>query len=199
MPARVVSSPTAVTWTRRAESVETVPATTGSPSERSTGRDSPVMVDSSISAVPCTMTPSAGTRPPTADQHHIAGAEVVEGDRDGLAVGIEALGLVGQQGRERGERALGLADRLHLLPVAQQHDRDQGGELPPELEVEHVEARQHRRHVGDDDRHGDEQHHPGRRDRSSATPPARNGQPPHQNTTEPSTGPSQLMPGKSTV
>ena len=38
---------------------------------------------------------------------------------------------------------------------------------------------------------------PGCRAFSSAQPPARNGQPPHQNTIEPSTGPSQLMPGKS--
>ena len=35
---------------------------------------------------------------------------------------------------------------------------------------------------------------PGWRSRISATPPARNGQPPHQNTTEPSTGPSHDDP-----
>ena len=38
---------------------------------------------------------------------------------------------------------------------------------------------------------------PGWRSRTSATPPARNGQPPHKNTNEPSTGPTQAMPGKS--
>ena len=40
---------------------------------------------------------------------------------------------------------------------------------------------------------------PGWRALTSATPPDRKGQPPHQNTIEPSTGPSQLMPGKSMV
>ena len=35
--------------------------------------------------------------------------------------------------------ALGLADRAHLLPVAEQHDRDQQGELPPEVEIEQTE------------------------------------------------------------
>ena len=47
-----------------AESVETVPATTASPGLRVTGRDSPVIMDSSRSAVPATISPSAGTRPP---------------------------------------------------------------------------------------------------------------------------------------
>ena len=64
MPARVVSSPTASTRTRIELSVDTVPATTRSPIERATGRDSPVIIDSSNSAVPSTIVPSAGTRPP---------------------------------------------------------------------------------------------------------------------------------------
>ena len=64
MPARVVSSPTAVTRTRIAESVDTVPATTREPVVLATGRDSPVIIDSSSSAAPSTITPSAGTRPP---------------------------------------------------------------------------------------------------------------------------------------
>ena len=38
---------------------------------------------------------------------------------------------------------------------------------------------------------------PGWRSRTSATPPARNGQPPHKNTTEPSTGPTHAIAGKS--
>ncbi len=64
MPASAVSSPTAVTLTRSPESVATVPATTVSPMLRRTGSDSPVTMDSSISAAPSTMTPSAGTLPP---------------------------------------------------------------------------------------------------------------------------------------
>ena len=64
MPARAVSSPTAVIRTRSASSVATVPATTASPTVRRTGRDSPVIIDSSTSAEPDATSPSAGTRPP---------------------------------------------------------------------------------------------------------------------------------------
>ena len=64
MPASVVSSPMAVTSTRSPESVATVPAVTASPIPRATGLDSPVIIDSSTSARPSTMRPSAGTLPP---------------------------------------------------------------------------------------------------------------------------------------
>jgi hypothetical protein len=47
-----------------AESVDTVPATTRSPTALATGRDSPVIIDSSSSASPSTIAPSAGTRAP---------------------------------------------------------------------------------------------------------------------------------------
>jgi hypothetical protein len=46
------------------ESVTTVPATSRSPSPLGTGLDSPVIIDSSNSAAPATMVPSAGTRAP---------------------------------------------------------------------------------------------------------------------------------------
>ena len=64
MPASAVSSPTAETRTRMAVSVATVPATTWSPGPRLTVVDSPVIMDSSMAAVPSTTSPSAGTRPP---------------------------------------------------------------------------------------------------------------------------------------
>ena len=64
MPANAVSSPTAVIRIRSAVSVDTVPATTWAPGPRLTGRDSPVTMDSSTSAVPSTISPSAGIRPP---------------------------------------------------------------------------------------------------------------------------------------
>ena len=64
MPASAVSSPTASTRTLSAESIDTVPATTWSPVRRFTGRDSPVIIDSSRVASPSTMSPSAGTRAP---------------------------------------------------------------------------------------------------------------------------------------
>ena len=81
MPAKVVSSPTAVTLTRTPESVAMVPATTRSPEPRWTGTDSPVTIDSSKAAVPSTMTPSAGTEAPgrtttTSSRRRPAGATV---------------------------------------------------------------------------------------------------------------------------
>ena len=64
IPPRAVSPPMASTWTRTVLSVATVPATTRSPLSRKTGRDSPVIMDSSNSAEPLTMVPSAGARAP---------------------------------------------------------------------------------------------------------------------------------------
>ena len=56
------------------------------------------------------------------------------------AVGVDALGFVGQELGEGREGRLRLTERLHLEPVAEQHDRDEGGQLPPELEVEPSDA-----------------------------------------------------------
>ena len=161
MPARAVSSPTASTRTRIAESVDTVPATTRSPTSLATGFDSPVIIDSSSSADPSTISPSAGTRAPertstTSPTRRSSSAMVST-----CPSGADPLGLIGQQRGERGEGVLGLAERLHLLPVAEQHDRHQQRQLPPEVQVERVERGRHRRDVGDRDRHGDQQHHPG--------------------------------------
>ena len=64
IPESAVSSPVADTATRRLPPAATVPATTSSPGSRVTGRDSPVIIDSSTSAVPSATTPSAGTRAP---------------------------------------------------------------------------------------------------------------------------------------
>ena len=64
IPDRAVCSPTAVTRTRRLPPAATVPATTCSPGCLATGRDSPVIIDSSTSAAPSVTVPSAGTRVP---------------------------------------------------------------------------------------------------------------------------------------
>jgi hypothetical protein len=53
-----------------------------------------------------------------------------------------------------------LGDGAHLQPVAEQHDRDEGGELPPDLDVEQAQGAGPRRHEGDDDCQGDQGHHP---------------------------------------
>ena len=64
MPDRAVCSPTAVTRTRRLPPLATVPAMTAAPGPFDTVRDSPVIIDSSTSALPSMTMPSAGTRVP---------------------------------------------------------------------------------------------------------------------------------------
>ncbi len=93
------------------------------------------------------------------DQHDVADLQFRRRNRADR-VAVDEVGLVGQQRGERSERVLCLPDRLHLLPVAEQHDRHERSELPPELEVEPLETRRHRGDVGDADRHRDQQHHP---------------------------------------
>ena len=44
--------------------------------------------------------------------------------------------------------------------MPEQHDVDQQRQLPPELEIERSRLRRDARHVRDDDREGDEEHHP---------------------------------------
>jgi hypothetical protein len=161
MPARAVDSPTAVTRTRTAESVATVPAVTESPLGARHGlrlaRDHrlvelrPTRDDLAV----------GGDAATWAYEHDVADLESVERDPLRLAV-ADALGHVRQELRERRQRAAGLTERLHLLPVAEEHHHDQRRELPPELEVDHAELREHARHEGDRDRERDEQHHPGR-------------------------------------
>ena len=65
MPERAVSSPVAVTRTRRLLSpLLTVPPSTRSPSALLTGRDSPVIMASFSSDAPWATSPSAGTLEP---------------------------------------------------------------------------------------------------------------------------------------
>ena len=103
----------------------------------------------------------SGDSAASSHEHHVTDGEIRESYGLEGAIVADPLGVVGDQLGERGERAPRLADRLHLLPVPQQHDRDQSRELPPEVQVEPPEARGHRRRVRDGDRHRDEQHHPG--------------------------------------
>ncbi|GAA2202052.1 hypothetical protein GCM10009849_28910 [Sinomonas flava] len=83
-------------------------------------------------------------------------------DRLRLAGATDPLGLVGQECGERLERPARGAEGAHLEPVAQEHDRDEEGEFPPEVEVEPADpqARRPGRGEGNRDRHGDQQHHP---------------------------------------
>ena len=93
------------------------------------------------------------------DEHDVTHGQVGDGDRFGSVVG-DPLGGVGQQLGERGERALGLTDRLHLLPVSEEHDDDQSDQLPPEVKIAPPDRGGQRGHVGDGDGQRDQQHHP---------------------------------------
>src|SRR5690606_32456197 len=66
-----------------------------------------------------------------ADEDDVARAEVGDGDALLGAVG-DAGGGVGEELRELVEGALRLLDRAHLDPVPEEHDGDEGGELPPQ-------------------------------------------------------------------
>jgi hypothetical protein len=101
-----------------------------------TARDSPVIIDSSTSAVQL------------GSLHGLGGA-----------IGSNALGGVRQQIGQRRKRPLGLHDRAHLDPVTQAHDRDQCRELPPDVDLEQAQRGRPGRHEGDHDRQGDERHH----------------------------------------
>src|SRR3972149_5190404 len=53
------------------------------------------------------------------------------------------LGRIGQQLGEGRQRPASLRDRAHLEPVPEEHDRDEGGELPPDLDLEEPGRRGH--------------------------------------------------------
>ena len=93
-----------------------------------------------MSAAPSTISPSAGTRAARPDQDDIARRQLRDRHRLDRPV-PKALGLIGKQLGERLQRAARLADRAHLQPVAEQHDHDQRGQLPPELELEQPQQR----------------------------------------------------------
>jgi hypothetical protein len=99
-----------------------------------------------------------GHAPAGAHEHDVAAREIR--GRDPLDAGVgDTLGLVGEELGQRLERAAGLSDRLHLLPVPEQHDRDERGELPPEVEPKGAELRDGARDEGHRDREGDQKHH----------------------------------------
>ena len=87
-----------------------------------------VQLGGALDDLPVRRDPGAG-----AHQHDVTDGEVVERDRLDLTVGTDPLGLVREERGEGGERVLRLTERLHLLPVAEQHDRDEQRQLPPEV------------------------------------------------------------------
>ena len=100
-----------------------------------------------------------GDAPARPDEHEVARLQLGDRNRTGHRT-VDHLGVVRQKRGQRIERAGGLPERFHLLPVAQEHHVDQQSELPPELEIEGAELGGDTRDEGDQDRQRDEQHHP---------------------------------------
>ena len=198
MPASAVSSPTAVTSTRRPESVATVPATTGSPGPRRTGRDSPVIIDSSTSAVPSTTWPSAGTRPPgrttttspTPQVGRATGHDVRRRPTRSASSGSSAAS-------ESSADVVCASERISIQwPSSMITIRSASSHQKSSCVVEQAEARAQRRDERDRDREPDEQHHAGLARPQLATAPVRNGRPPQTYMTVPSTGEIHATPGR---
>ncbi len=189
MPARAVSSPMAVISTRTPESVATVPAMTGSPSLRRTGLDSPVIIDSSMLAEPCTIRPSAGIRPPgrtttTSPTCKSEGATVTV-----VSPSIFSASSGSNAARESNADVVCARERISIqcpssmitMSRASSHQKSSSWCSRPRLAPHEarnatVIARAIRSII------------PGLRARSSLTAPVRNGVPPHTYITVPRTG-----------
>ena len=138
IPDRAVPSPTAVTVTRSDPPAATVPATTRV--ARPLGDGARLAGDHRlvhVGAASCTV-PSAGARAPGRTRTMSPSRSSEIGTSVGL-VAIDPLGGVRQQFRQGRERTAGLGDRAHLEPMAEEHDRDQGGQFPPDLDLEQAE------------------------------------------------------------
>ena len=77
-----------------------------------------------------------GDARPRSHQDRVTDLECGYGNSLGGAVRIEPLGYGGNQLGKRSQGAPRLAQRTHLLPVAEKHDDDQGRNFPPELDLE---------------------------------------------------------------
>src|SRR6266568_3032879 len=124
---------------RRLAPLATVPAMTAPPGPFETVRDSPVIIDSSTSADPSTTGPSTGTRVPGRGKDNVVHFQLR--DWNGLSLGSAyTFGSVWEQRGECIERAARLGNGSHLQPMAEDHDRDQRRQFPPNLDLEEAEC-----------------------------------------------------------
>jgi hypothetical protein len=72
-----------------------------------------------------------------------------------------AFGGVWEECRQRIERAASLSNGFHFQPMAEDHDRNQGGQFPPDFNFEQAEGCGKRRSKCDHDGQADERHHAG--------------------------------------
>ena len=194
IPASAVSSPTASTRTRTAESVTTVPATTRSPGSLATGRDSPVSIDSSSSADPSAITPSAGTRPP--------GRTSTRSPTARSPTGTVSTRSPTTRSAWSGRRAASASRAPEAWPRARISSQWPSSMITIRRDSSHQNSRSNRPRAEaalapNPTRMASEISSimPGCLERASDRPPWRNGQPPYRNTTVPSTGATHPDPG----
>ena len=194
MPARAVSSPVAVTSTRRPESVAIVPATTASPTDRRTVRDSPVIIDSSREAVPSTTRPSAGTEAPGRTTTTSPTCSAEGATRMVVSPSTFSVSSGRSPASESSAEVVCASDRISIqcptsmmtMRSASSHQKSSSWLTSPRLYAHDarnatVIARPMRSIM------------PGRRPRISSTAPVRNGRPPHTYMTVPRTGEIQVV------
>jgi hypothetical protein len=100
-------------------------------------------------------------------EHEIAVTKRRDGNGLG-AVGHDPFGAIREELGELLKRSLRLGDRAHLDPVAEHHDGDQRGELPPEVHPREAERHREAPAEGHRDRQRDERHHAGEASRELA-------------------------------
>ena len=160
MPDRAVCSPTAVMRTRRLPPLATVPAMTLPPCPF---RDRPglagnhrlVNIGGALDDRAIRRNASSGP-----DKDNVVHFQLR--NWNGLSLGsVYTFGSVWEECGERIERATSLGNGSHFEPMAEDHDRDQRCEFPPDFNLEEAEGCGERRSKGDYDRQADEGHHAG--------------------------------------
>jgi hypothetical protein len=149
MPASAVSSPVAVTLTRRLPSPLSVPAMTRSPDR---------LVDLGLAFGHLAVGGHARPRP---YQYQVTLGQSASRDRLDIAIRPDAFGGVWHQPGQLVERSGCLAHAAHFDPVTQQHDVNQRHQLPEEAGVGAEEQSGQAVDEGHADCQRDEGHHAG--------------------------------------
>ena len=160
MPASAVFSPVPVTSTRREPEPFTVPAMTCA--SRTFRDGSRLAGDHRFVDVARAVAHDAvgGNARAGADEHQVSLAEVGGGDLLG-PLADDPHRRVGEKLGQFLQCALRLGNRSHLDPVAEDHDRDERRQLPPQVHAREAECDRQAEDEGDGDRQRDERHHAG--------------------------------------
>ncbi len=164
MPERAVCSPTAVMRTRRLPPLATVPAMTLPPGLLRDGAG--LAGDHRLVNIgrPLDDCAIGGNSCSGANENNVSYMQSGEWNDLDLVPSLvcgDAFGGVREQGGECVERATSLRDGSHFQPVAEDHDRNQSCQFPPDFNFEETEGCGERRSEGDDDGEADESHHAG--------------------------------------